>query len=376
MNNDNFFVPISNTKPYFKAAFEGFAGTGKTHTAAKIAAGIHKRIGSKKPVVIFDTEKAAKFLKQTIFDPAGIEVVVKESKSLADLKETMSRMRQGFSDVLIIDSISHVWENFLESYKQAPTKYGKSAKLRLEFQDWGIIKPTWKLEFSDPFVSDPYHTIMCGRAGYEYENEINEDTGKREIYKSGVKMKVEGETAYEPDLLVLMERLQEMEGSTVKGVTRRATIIKDRSTVLDGKTFENPTYEHFAPAVEVMLDSPTKLSTVAERDARDLFRTEDDKEDFRKRKKIVLEEIESYLVQVKPGQDAQSKKFKIDAVMYGFNTGSWTAVEQMHPDMLEDGFKKIQEFVQKALKAEQKAMEKAEGTKAKAIKGNGQHAAR
>ena len=371
MNKDNFFVPVANTKPYFKAAFEGFAGTGKTYTAAKIAVGLYKRIGSTKPVIIFDTEKASKFLKP-LFAQEGIELLVKESKSLADLKETMTRMREGFSDILIIDSISHVWENFLESYKQAPTKYGKSAKLRLEFQDWGIIKPTWKTEFSDLFVGDPYHVVMCGRAGYEYENEVNADTGKREIYKSGVKMKVEGETAYEPDLLVLMERLQEMEGSTVKSVSRRATIIKDRSTVLDGKTFEDPTYEDFAPVIEVMLDSPVKLTTVGECDARDLFKTEDDKEMFRKRKKIVLEEIESYLVQVKPGQDAQSKKFKIDAVMYGFNTGSWTAVEQMHPDMLERGFIKIQEFVQKAVKAEQKEMEKAERTKAKAEKGNGQ----
>lgn len=53
MNKDNFFVPVANTKPYFKAAFEGFAGTGKTYTAAKIAVGLHKRIGSTKPVSQF-----------------------------------------------------------------------------------------------------------------------------------------------------------------------------------------------------------------------------------------------------------------------------------------------------------------------------------
>ena len=52
---DTFFTPIGNTKPYFKAAFEGFAGSGKTYTAALVAIGLHKKIQSKKPVVIFDT---------------------------------------------------------------------------------------------------------------------------------------------------------------------------------------------------------------------------------------------------------------------------------------------------------------------------------
>ncbi len=342
---DNFFTPVANTKPYFKAAFEGFAGSGKTYTSALIAIGLYKRIGSKKPIVIFDTEKAAKFLKP-IFAKEDIEVLVRESRSLADLKETMTRMRQGASDLLIIDSISHVWEDFLKAYAE------KVRRTRLEFQDWGVIKPTWKSEFSDPFVRDPYHVIMTGRAGYEYENEINKETGKREIYKSGVKMKVEGETAYEPDLLVLMERIQEMDGGTIAKVYRQGVVIKDRSTVLDGKVFQNPAYEQFAPAIELMLESPTELETAAERDAGLLFRTEEEKYEWKQRRKVMLEEIENYLVQVKPGQDAQSKKFKIDAVEYAFGTRSWTAVEQMSPDALEQGFARMQEFVRKEIEKE------------------------
>lgn len=336
---DNFFASIGNTKPYFKAAFEGFAGSGKTYTTAQIAIGLYKRIGSKKPVVIFDTEKAAKFLKP-IFAKEGIEVLVRESRSLADLKETMSRMRQGAADILIIDSISHVWEDFLKAYAE------KVRRTRLEFQDWGVIKPTWKSEFSDPFVRDPYHIIMTGRAGYEYENEINKETGKREIYKSGVKMKVEGETAYEPDLLVLMERMQEMEGGSIKKVIRQGIVIKDRSTVIDGKVFENPGYKDFAPAIDVMLESPEALQTAAERDAGQLFRTEEEKYEWKQMKKRWLEEIENYLVSVWPGQAAEQKKLKIDAVKYAFNTMSWTVVESLRPEELEAGFAKVQEFVQ------------------------------
>ena len=282
---DNFFMPVANTKPYFKAAFEGFAGSGKTYTASLVAIGIHKRIKSTKPVIIFDTEKASKFLKN-IFQENGIELLVREARSLADLKETMRRMRQDkVADILIIDSISHVWENTVESYKKKVNRIG------LQFQDWGVLKPMWKAEFSDPLVSDPYHIIMCGRAGYEYENEINQDTGKREIYKSGVKMKVEGETAYEPDILVLMERFEEVLGKD-KSVWREATVVKDRSTLIDGKTFKNPEYRHFAPAIEEMLNNPTENTSSKEMDSSGLFKTEEDKQEYIRMKKITLEEIE------------------------------------------------------------------------------------
>ena len=114
----NFFMEVANTKPYFKAAFEGFAGSGKTYTSALVAIGLHQKIKSKKPVVMFDSEKASKFLKR-VFNEAGIELLVKESRTLADLKESMRILREEqLSDILIIDSISHVWEDTVQSYKR------------------------------------------------------------------------------------------------------------------------------------------------------------------------------------------------------------------------------------------------------------------
>lgn len=333
---DNFFTPIGNTKPYFKAAFEGFAGAGKTYTAALVAVGLHKRIKSKKPVIIFDTEKAAKFLKP-LFAENGIEVLIRESKSLGDLKITMQKMRNdGIGDILIIDSISHVWEGFLKAYAE------KVHRTSLQFQDWGIIKPTWKTEYSDPFVNDPYHIIMCGRAGYEYDFEKNEDTGKRELIKTGVKMKVEGETAYEPDMLVLMNRFEEVIGRNKK-VWREATVIKDRSTILDGKTFQNPTYTDFAPSIEAMMENPIPKNTVImpESDTGLLFRTEEEKADWRRERDKWLEELDGLLIRIAPGAVGRDKQLKLDLLDRVFGTTSMTAIGEMRPERIAECYKKL-----------------------------------
>ncbi len=331
---DNFFTTMENTKPYFKAALEGFAGSGKTYTAAKIAIGLHKKIKSKKPVVIFDTEKAAKFLKP-LFAEAKIEVMVKESRSMADLKETMKRMREDkASDVLIIDSISHIWENFLESYKQ------KKGRTFLHFQDWGIIKPTWKTEFSDPFVNDPYHVIMCGRAGYEYMTEKNEETGKQEIYKSGIKMKVEGETAYEPDVLVLMERFEEILEKDKK-VWREATIIKDRSAILDGKTFKNPTFKDFEPTIDAMIDNPATNKSKEEGDTKLLFKDEENKREFVRDRDTAIENLEGLLTRIAPSTGGADKKMKLELLDVALGTNSWTEIKGMNPKRIKQAYKDI-----------------------------------
>lgn len=341
--NDNFFMPLGNNKPFLKVAFQGFAGCGKTYTMALIAAGLHARIGSTKPIVIFDTEHAAKFLAP-FFRERKIQVLHKESRSLADLKETMRRCRDGIADILMIDSISHIWENYLNAYLT------KKNRTRLQFEDWGVIKPTWKAEFSEPFVRDQYHTLMTGRAGYEYEDEKDED-GKRQIFKSGVKMKVEGETAYEPDMLVYMTRHEDVVGHE-KRVWREATILKDRSAMIDGQTFPNPTFESFAPALDYILENPDASIHAAETDAASLFTGSDEaRKQFAIRKEIALEEIEGEMVKVWPGATAEAKRAKATALDATFETTSWKAVTMMSAERLEQGVADLRVYIE-ARKAE------------------------
>lgn len=247
---ENLFMDLENCRPYAKIAFEGFAGDGKSYTAVELAIGIHKLIGSTKPIAIVDTEKAMDKLKHR-FSDAGIPAKVTNGRSLATVSAAIQACNDGYADILIIDSITHVWESYLAAYM------AEKKKTRLDFADWGVIKPKWKKEFSDAFVMANTHIIFSGRAGYEYEDEKNAETGKREIFKSGIKMKAEGETAFEPDILVLMEKKQSIL-SDKKEITRQATIIKDRTTRIDGKTFTNPTFEDFYPAISTLLDGTLK----------------------------------------------------------------------------------------------------------------------
>lgn len=336
--DDDFFTDLENNKPYVKIGLEGFAGSGKSFTSAHLALGLYKRIGSKKPLCFFDTEHSAKFFKP-LFREHGIRILHKESRSLADLVEAMKRGRSGLFDVLVIDSITHVWEDFTRAYQK------KKNRNRLQFEDWGVIKPLWKAEFAEPFVRDPLHIIMTGRAGYEYEDEKDED-GKRQIYKAGIKMKAEGETAYEPDLLILMARHEDVIGKE-KSVWREATILKDRSTLIDGRTFRDPTFEDLAPAIDFVLDDPAARGLPTnERDAGSLVKGEEDKREWFRKRDIALEEIEGFLTSCFPGQSADAKKAKVDALEKGFGTRSWKAIEKKRPEELDEGLAIIKMWVE------------------------------
>jgi hypothetical protein len=326
----DFFSKLENTRPFLKMAFEGFPKSGKTFTSVQIAIGLHKMIKSTKPIVVYDTERALKALKP-IFDKNKIEVLVRESRSLADLAQAIELCEQGTGDILIIDSITHVWEKFVESFKT------EKKRTYISLPDWGILKPKWKREFSEKLVMSPVHIIFTGRAAFEYEDVTNESTGKRESIKSGIKMRAEGETAYEPDMLVYMEKVEELLEKDKK-IWRQGTVM-DRTDQIDGKTFVNPTFENFEPAIRVLLNGTAKKIEITE--TTDTFPLQDDKSTQRK---IALEKVESIMVSLFPGQSTVDKKLKADIIEKAFETRSWKEVEIMKIENITNGLIYLQEF--------------------------------
>lgn len=338
---NDFFEDLTNDMPFVKIGIEGFSGTGKTFLATDLAIGLHKKIGSTKPIVIYDTEKAFRALTD-VFRDAGVPVKIKKSRSLTDLSTTFDACESGYSDILIVDSITHVWEEFKNAYLANKSKRYKRKITKLAFNDWGYLKPEWKKRFSDRVVNGSLHIIFTGRAGYEYDHEEDEETGKMtELKKTGIKMKAESETAYEPDVLVLVERHEEVLGKE-KNIWRTASILKDRYRIIDGKTFKNARYKDFAPMIEKALDGKYAAQS---QETPDRFDELDSKnKEWIKRRDVAIEEIEATFPQLGLGTGAADKKIKIDIMEHIFSSKSWTKIKSYKVDDLEAGKKLLDQF--------------------------------
>lgn len=319
------FKPASNGQAFLKMGIMGFAGDGKTYTATMVAIGmveLMRRRGLEmgdRPAFFLDTETGSDWVKPR-FDEANIPLMVAKTRAFVDLIEAVREAEKSGS-VLLIDSISHFWRVLCDEYA---TK--KNRKRGLEFSDWAWLKAEWA-RFTDLFVNSQAHIVMCGRAGYEYDF-FEADDGKKQLEKTGIKMKAETETGYEPSILVLMEKHQALEGNRV---WRTATVLKDRSTKIDGMTFENPTFKDFLPHVEFLNLGGQQVSFDAERDNSALFADDGTPRWQREKraKEIALDEIQQLLEKHHSGTSADAKRARGDLIGKAFGSRSWDRIQTM-----------------------------------------------
>lgn len=318
------FKKAESTTAHLKMGLMGFAGSGKTYTAADVAIGMVKHMqekglaGHDKPIFFLDTETGSDWVKPKI-EGAGIELFTAKTKAFTDLTAAMQQA-PGNASVLIIDSVTHFWIEFTEAYQKV-----KKRTRGLEFQDWAYLKKNWRANFTDPFVNSPLHIIICGRAGYEYEH-YTDEAGKKQIEKSGVKMKAEGELGFEPSILVMMEREQELDTMKVKHI---GTVMKDRRSdnkTLDGKRIANPAFKHFLPHIEFLNLGGTQLGVDSTRTSEGDI--EPDQYDRRRTDRGIVVDLITDLGTKHFGSSHDDKKKKIEMLEAAFGTSSWTAIEK------------------------------------------------
>lgn len=317
-----------NNYAYLKMGLYGSAKSGKTFTAADVAAGLYEFISGKKGVAMFDTEPGHQFIAHK-FKDKDIPFYPYTDRSFSMLMEFCKEVKREGVEILIIDSVTHVWQ---ELQKAALDKINKSRKFkisRLEFQHWAAIKAQWA-EFTKFFLNAPLHIIICGRAGSIYEYQENEETGKKELITTGTKMSTEKEMGYEPSLLVEMFKKNNPNPKDKRKTANVAFIEGDRADKLTGLEFYFPTFETFLPHIE-FLNIGGEHFKMNESSSQDRFDADgQDRYAIEKRnREIRLEEIEGLLVKYHPAQTKEDKSAKGNLMEQFFHTRSWTKISNM-----------------------------------------------
>ena len=333
MKLSDFASELVAKNQFVKVSIGGFAGSGKTKTGGEFVSGSYKDLKCTKPVLIIDNEKGSRFLIP-FFKQQGIDVLVKETSRLADVLQSMEYLKAGEIDYLFVDSLSKVWYQYVRDYK------AKNRVTFMSLQDWGKILPAWQEEFSDRFVELAGNFLFTGRGGFQYEKEedvTDEQTGKvkkGQFVKSGVKMKMAGETPFEPDLNIWMELQQDVDKSGNLTVWREAQILKDRSGLIDGKVFKNPSYKDFQPFVQFLVAVPVG-HVAGETNTENLAPSEDFGRYARKQEReIELEKIKALYDKAALGTSKEEKKLKVIITERVFGTSSGTEIEKMDAEKL------------------------------------------
>lgn len=328
--------PAVNQTAYLKTGLLGFEGSGKTRTAVEMAIGMTKLVKGTK-VAFFDTEKGSDFHIER-FKAEGLELFAYKSKAFTDLCDIIREAEREKYSFLIIDSITHVWQELTQSYLK------KKGRNFISIKDWGILKAEWS-QFTDLYVNSKIHIAMLGRAGHVYDTSEDDD-GKQQTYKSGTKMKVEGETGFEPDLLLEMLRIpksHESKNKDEKGFINRCVVLKDRTDTMNGMEIDFPSFKSFEPVMKFLNIGGDHVGTDNTRNSGAMFGSPDRSyAEQSKRKEIAIESLSDALTLAGlQGTAKESVAQRTKLLVDTFGGSGKTFIENIELDKLLDGISKI-----------------------------------
>lgn len=324
---------------YLRAGFLGFQSSGKTFTAITLAIGLHQHLKLTSRIAMFDTEGGSEYIAERVAKETGQKLLGVKSESFQDLMDMADECLKAGVGILVVDSVTHVWRELCGAYlahvNEKLKAKGMFPRTKLEFQDWGPIKEKWA-EWTRFFLNAPIHVIICGRAGFEYENELDEESGKRALIKVGTKMKTETEFGFEPSLLIEMERREIVDGKTGKSkVVHHAVINKDRFDVMDGMEFDDPTFQNFLPHISMLTpgaNTPiahTRTPMMVDEQGRS------DWDRLKLRKQKAWEEVENGLAILFPGGTGKDKQSRLLIYQELAGTTSELKMQQLPVEQME-----------------------------------------
>lgn len=241
-----------------KIGLYGTPGSGKTFTSLLLSEGLVR--GTGKRIAFVDTERGTDFYCQPVsqrrLHPEAFDFDAIYTKSITDVLSAVKSLRPQEHGVVVIDSVTHIWEACMAAYSGNTTRAGT-----IPAHAWAGIKKPYK-DLMSTLLSMPQHVIICGRQGNEWDTDDN-----GQMTKVGVKMKAETETPYEPHILIRMESNVDQEKLTHEV---RCYVEKDRTGILMGKYVVNPTFDSLCkPLLHLLGDKQALIQSSDEVAAKD-----------------------------------------------------------------------------------------------------------
>ena len=206
-----------------------------------VAEGLAKKDG--KRIAFVDTERGtdfyAKDVKARKVHPDAFDFDCIYTRSLLEVLDAVKSLDPEEHSVVVIDSISHLWDAAIAAYEGKKTSIDS-----IPMHAWGSIKKPYK-ELIRFLMDSNFHVFILGR-----QKNLFETDDKDNMKKVGVALRAEGETAYEPHICARMESRLNVNDSTISTIV--IMFEKDRTGVLSGRTFPNPTFDVFAPIMPLL----------------------------------------------------------------------------------------------------------------------------
>lgn len=195
-----------------KITIMGPSGSGKTYTSLLVARGL---AGPEGKIALGDTERNSGALYATEI-PGGYDHVNLPDREYETYIALINEAAKAGYSVLVIDSISHAWEAFLEMHEL------EAARSKNSYTAWSKITPKYQ-KLIDTVVSAPMHVICTMRTKTDYV--LEERNGKQIPKKVGMAPIMRPGSEYEFDVVATVD------------LEHNLFIEKTRCSGLDGKAY-------------------------------------------------------------------------------------------------------------------------------------------
>lgn len=287
------FQKAKSQQAFFKAGAYGKQGSGKTFTS--LLWGEYLASISRKRMAVVDTEHGTDFyassVKERKFHPAAFDFDAIYTRSLTEVVDEVESLDPNVYGVVIIDSITHLWEAARNAYT------GKiMANGGIPIQAWQKIKKPYKRLMS-LILDGQFHCIICGREGVVMEEDEN---GEPQVV--GKKMKAEGETPYEPNFLFQFRPKWLEDGQQQIS----AFVEKDRSGILQYKTLIEPKPADIEPLIKYLCGDVQPQVSEGNAAERDAARLEEQDQREAEERRLLFSQIKTAIQSAKNGTELRT----------------------------------------------------------------------